>query len=400
MNIEVDLNSGRSLPLLQEKLTNQIKPSFENENEISENQQIPLSPEEREVISWRKKRYGFLKGSQFAKAKWFSPDFFPSYEEAREAMYYEKKCRKERKLSNPYRGVSVLKYSALTPEEGKPEDLVPVFENRDPEFNKFVDSIVGSATHKNDLGHEGMVSQVCSIEDLPLRQTKELKKTIEIELQFRNKALGVDLIELEDASDVPAIAIINEMNAEIEKQTAAGVEDWTDGWEPEIQNLVQNDAKDIQNENDDDDAYDSEMEILMGDSEYLPDDLGWEPYEEDPEITQKAAGQEQESKDDSANLIQIFSLTLEYEDEEEFKPNPVQKQKIRESFFGGFDSSDQEEDFQDELETFPRERRMRNRGHLDHHKRRGDAVFRDKHNQPEDDDIYLRLHEQHNNSDE
>ena len=182
---------------------------------------------------------------------------------------------------------------------------------------------------------------------------------------------------------------------------------------------MENDEKDLEEPHDTDDTDDEEEEedgsnlhdqevenIFKDNSEYLPPDLPWQ-LTTMAEINSFKIEPNQEPEPDSKQpLVQIFSLALEYEDEEEFKPNPADKKKIRESFFGGFD--DEDDDFENE-ELRPWERLMREREQekknekdflkLFRAERRGTA-YQSKYHEYEDDDIYQELADQYNYTDE
>ena len=332
-------NSIRNLPLAKEESTIQ-KESFKIN--------LPSEEEIRAVEAWKKKRYGLIMQYRFLKASWFKPDLNPSFEEAREAMYYEKEYQKEIRTAmsslNPYQSLSVIKCQTIKP-EGSPVNISTDFRGKGPSFNQLVDRKVDKALEKHIANNV-----------TPCEAEKEIKKIVQTELKHRRRALGQDLIYLEDEKPLPLQVQMNPIDIQTQPDCSEK-QDQGEDWDSDLDSLVENDEKDLEEPHDTDDTDDEEEDedgsnlhdqevgnIFKDNSEYLSPDLPWQ-LTTMAEINSFKIEPNQESKPDPKQpLVQIFSLALEYEDEEEFKPNPADNKKIRESFFGGFDDDDEDKE--------------------------------------------------------
>ena len=394
-------NSNRNLPLHQEESTNQ-KESFKIN--------YPSKEEKRAVEAWKKKRYGLIMKSRFLKASWFKPDLNPSFEEAREAMYYEKEYQQEVRMAtnplNPYQRLSVIKIQTIKP-DGSPVSISPDFRGKDPTFNQFVGRKVEKALEKHIVNNE-----------IPCEAGKEIKKIVQTELQHRSWALGQHLIDLEDEKPtLPLQVQINPIDIQTQPDSSEK-QDQGEDWDSDLDSLVENDEKYLEEPLDTDDTddkeedgsnlHDQEVEdIFKGNSEYLSSDLPWQLTTMAEINSLKVEPNKDIQPEPEQPVVQIFSLALEYEDEEEFKPSPEDKKRIKESFFGGF-VNDNDDYFENE-EPHPCERLMREREQekknekdflkLFRAERRG-TPYQNKYHEYEEDDIYQELADQNNYTDE
>ena len=382
---------------------------------------IPLSPEENAVAMWVQKRHKLLKQSKYNGRPWFEPDFTPPYEDARQAMYYENECRREMKTSsqNPYRSTSICRITSFQ-SDGSPQSVAPDFRGKDPLFNKSINNRIENMMQKYETDSDGRISRAYRLDELPDHKVEEVRKMIQIESRFRSQALGTDLIDFKEKPIVTLEAEVETAEADLSLHRDIGAEnsddsDDSDKTNMEITRIEQRDKEEQESAPEDEDEYDrhdrnEEIMALFGSSEYLPSHLGWIPDDEDEINIMRASvsktnldsepESEPEPEEEPELLIHISSLVLEDENEEEFNPDPVEKRRIKESFFEGFD--EEEEDRYQEFKPQPRERGMRQKD-LDKYALQTHRPFRDewrgtarhsKWNQYEDDDVYQQLQEQ------
>ena len=387
LQLEETTNSGRNLPLKKKKeeSTNQAKPS------------LPPSPEEIETELWITERMKKLNKSRFKSKGWFKPDYRPSLAEAKQAMYYEKEVKREMTAAiNPYNRISAINFTSVLP-DGSPAGISPYHEKKEEEWGNFLGNIVGNMTKKYETDNDGRVSKVYEAEVIPEDKFKQIEQIVLKEHKQRSIALKENLIDFEENNHVEEQEriemCINTISAIFEKKE---------------ENEANNDSDQSEEEDDGEclhhpskyEFIDQEEE-LFGNGEYLPSDLGWEPCTEE-DLLRFGIIESRETEKETDQLIQISSLVLEDENEPAFKPDKEEKEKIRESFFGGFSEEDSEDSSNSSEHNFSsRERRLKSNMtrqtiHQSYLESRLKVDKKRFSHLPETDDIYYQLDQQYN----